>query len=138
MNANELLNLRQGRPIKILVVDDEENIRNIFRDFCNTVPLFEVTTVGGGAEALEQIKKQDFDMVTMDLIMPEISGLETIEYLKREKPHLPVIIVTGNATDFLIEEAGRMGGCRVMHKPVGIDQFLNELMELAEQKCCSD
>jgi len=45
------------------------------------------------------------------------------------------LIITGNATDNLIHQAGRLGGCRVMLKPVEIEKFLQELIELAEDKC---
>jgi len=137
MNIDEqqILDRRNGIPFHILIVDDEENVRNVFRDFCMTSPLFKVVTASGGQEAIELTDRNDFDIVTMDLIMPEVSGLEAIETIKKQKPHLPMVIITGNATDKLIHQAGRLGGCRVMHKPVGVEQFLRELIELAEEKC---
>ena len=133
--AEKLLRRRNGQPINILIVDDEDRVRDVFRDFCLSSPLFAVNTASGGQEAIELIEANEYDIVTIDLVMPEISGLEAIEKIKRKKPHLPVVIVTGNATDSLIEQAGQLGGCRVMHKPVGIDEFIDELVELAEQKC---
>jgi two-component system chemotaxis response regulator CheY len=135
MNEQQLLEKRDGRPFNILIVDDEENVRNVFRDFCLSSPLFTVTTAAGGQEAIQLADQNDFDIVTMDLVMPEVSGLEAIETIKKQKPHLPMMIVTGNATDNLIHQAGRLGGCRVLLKPVGIEKFLQELIELAEDKC---
>ncbi len=134
-NENNLLEKRSGKPFNILIVDDEENVRNVFRDFCLSSPLFKVTTASGGQEAIELAEENEFDIVTMDLVMPEVSGLEAIETIKKQQPHLPMVIVTGNATDNLIHQAGRLGGCRVMLKPVGIEQFLREMLELAEEKC---
>ncbi len=134
MKAHDLMRKRNGRPLRILVVDDEENVRNVFRDFCRSSPLFDVVTAQGGHEAIELIEKEKFDIVTIDLVMPEVSGLEAIEAIKARKPHLPMVIVTGNATDNLILKAGQLGGCRVLHKPVGIDEFLDELIDLAEEK----
>jgi two-component system chemotaxis response regulator CheY len=134
MRVHDLIRKRNGRPLRILVVDDEENVRNVFRDFCWSSPLFDVATVQGGREAIELIEKENFDIVTIDLVMPEVSGLEAIEAIKGRKPHLPMVIVTGNATDNLILKAGQLGGCRVLHKPVGIDEFLDELIDLAEEK----
>jgi DNA-binding NtrC family response regulator len=137
MNSFEqqILDKRNGQPLHILIVDDEENVRNVFRDFCMSSPLFKVVTASGGQEAIDLADRDDFDIVTMDLIMPEVSGLEAMEAIKKQKPHLPMVIITGNATDNLIRQAGQIGGCRVMHKPVGIDQFLRELVELADEKC---
>jgi DNA-binding NarL/FixJ family response regulator len=134
INTEALLEKRKGKPFQILIVDDEENVRNVFRDFCMTSPLFDVVTASGGQHAIELALNNDVDIVTMDLIMPEVSGLEAMEAIKREKPHLPMVIVTGNATDNLIRQAGQLGGCRVMLKPVTIDQFLHELIELADEK----
>jgi DNA-binding NtrC family response regulator len=135
MTAEELLSRRQGRPLKVLIVDDEEHIRNVLRDFCLSSPLFSVTTAAGGEEAIKVVEKDDFDLVTIDLVMPEVSGIDAIEIIRRQKPHLPVVIVTGNATERLIAEAGRFGGCRVLRKPVGIEQFLDELVDIAGDKC---
>ncbi len=131
---NDLISKRGGKPLSVLIIDDEANIRDVFRDFCNTSPHFEVTTAPGGQEALELVEKKNFDIVTVDLVMPDMSGLEAIAAIKRQKPHLPVVIVTGNATDSLVREAGRLGGCRVLHKPVGIDRFIHELIDLAQEK----
>lgn len=132
----DLLKKRNGHPIEILIVDDEDSVRNVFQGFCNSSPLFSVTTAEGGAEAIELVEKSRFDIVTIDLVMPDVSGLEAIEAIKARHPHLPMVIITGNATDGLVEQAGRLGGCRVMHKPVGIEQFVRELMDLADEKCC--
>ena len=130
----DLIRKRGGKPLSVLIIDDEANIRDVFRDFCTTSPHFVVTTAPGGREALDLVEKRDFDIVTVDLVMPEMSGLEAIAAIKRQKPHLPVVIVTGNATESLVREAGRLGGCRVLRKPVGIDNFLHELIDLAQEK----
>ncbi len=135
VNEQQLLESRNGKPYQILIVDDEEDVRNVFRDFCMSSPLFSVTTASGGQEAIDLTDRNDFDIVTMDLVMPEVSGLEAIETIKKQKPHLPMVVITGNATDNLIQQAGCMGGCRVMLKPVGIEEFLQELTELAKEKC---
>ncbi len=134
-SVEQLIEKRNGRPLNVLIVDDEDNVRDVFRDFCQSSSLFNVSTAENGNDAIEIALSEDIDIVTIDLVMPEISGIETIRQLKRNKPHLPVIIVTGNATDSLIEQAGQMGGCRVLLKPVGIDDFLAELVEVAEEKC---
>ncbi len=134
IDSQTLLKKRNGKPFQILIVDDEENVRNVFRDFCLSSPMFNVMTASGGQQAIDMALANEIDIITMDLVMPEISGLEAMETIKREKPHLPMVIVTGNATENLIRQAGRLGGCRVMLKPVTIDQFLQELIDLAGEK----
>ena len=129
-----LIRKRGGKPLSVLIIDDEPGVRDVFREFCQSSAHFQVMTATGGLEAIDLVARHDFDIVTMDLVMPEMSGLEAIETIKRQKPHLPVVIVTGNATDALVREAGRLGGCRVLKKPVGIHQFLHELADLAQEK----
>ncbi|MEE9442114.1 MAG: response regulator [candidate division Zixibacteria bacterium] len=131
----KLIDKRAGEPINILIVDDEESVRNVFVDFCKTSPLFNVDAASGGMEAIEKVKNTNYDIVTLDLVMPEISGLDAIENIKKSRPHLPIVIVTGNATEELIRQAGTMGGCRVLRKPVNLDDFIAELADLAIEKC---
>jgi two-component system nitrogen regulation response regulator NtrX len=59
--------------------------------------------------------------------MPEISGLEALREIKKASPRVPVMVITGNATDKVINEAGLLGACKVMYKPVILDEFLKEL-----------
>jgi DNA-binding NtrC family response regulator len=132
MSANDMSNLIQavaqrGEPFKILVVDDEMWVREVFRDFCKVTNAFDVELARDGAEALDKIKGGRFDLVTLDLIMPEMSGLEVLSAIKDVSPHLPVMIITGNATEKLVNQAGVLGACRVMYKPVALDHFINEI-----------
>jgi DNA-binding NtrC family response regulator len=117
----------RGRPFNILIVDDEPWVREVFRDFCNLTDAFKVEMAEGGAEAVDMAKNGDFDLITLDLIMPEMSGLDALTEIKRAAPRVPVMIITGNATDKLVNRAGVLGACKVMYKPIQLDDFLNEL-----------
>ncbi len=117
----------RGRPFKILIVDDERYVREVFRDYCNLTNAFEIDLALDGTEAIQQVQKIPYDLVTMDLVMPELSGLDALVEIKKVAPQLPVIIITGNATDKLIREAGVMGACRVLYKPVMLEDFMHEI-----------
>jgi CheY-like chemotaxis protein len=117
----------RGRPYRILIVDDEPWIREVFHDFCSLTDAFSIEMAGGGAEAVEKVKRHDYDLVTLDLIMPEMSGLDALTEIKRAQPKVPVMVITGNATDKLVNRAGVLGACKVMYKPVQLDQFITEL-----------
>ena len=117
----------RGEPFRVLIVDDEKWVREVFRDFCNVTEAFEVELADSGAEALEKIQAVRYDLVTVDLIMPEMSGLEVLSAIKRVRPKVPVMVITGNATDKLIHEAGLLGACRVMYKPLMLEDFLAEV-----------
>lgn len=117
----------RGRPYRILIVDDEQWVREVFRDFCALTDAFEVEMAGDGLEAIEKVKTTTYDLVTLDLIMPEMSGLEALAEIKRASPKVPIMVITGNATDKLVDQAGVMGACRVMYKPIQLDDFIAEV-----------
>lgn len=118
---------KRGQPFRILIVDDEPWVREVFSDFCGLTDAFEVELAADGFEAVEMVKKSSFDLVTLDLIMPEMSGLEALAEIKRTSPKMPIMIITGNATDKLVDQAGVMGACRVMYKPIQLDDFIAEV-----------
>jgi DNA-binding NtrC family response regulator len=117
----------RGHPYRILIVDDEPWIREVFSDFCGLTDALEVEMAADGLQAIEMVKKSKFDLVTLDLIMPEISGLDALTEIKKAAPKMPIMIITGNATDKLVHKAGVMGACRVMYKPIQLDDFIAEV-----------
>jgi len=78
---------------KILVVDDEENIRQLYKEEFEERG-YEVTTVADGTQALAAFDTQKFDLVTLDMRMPDIDGIETLRKMKEKNSTLPVIICT--------------------------------------------
>lgn len=118
---------QRGRPFRVLIIDDEKWVREVFHDFCRITDAFEVELADSGADALEKVKCNSYDLITLDLIMPEMSGLEVLTAVKGVLPQVPVVVVTGNATDKLVRKAGMLGACRVMYKPVMLEHFISEL-----------
>ncbi len=78
---------------KILVVDDEENIRELYKVEFEDMG-YEVTTAPDGVQALAEIGKTQFDLVTLDMQMPDMDGIETLRKMKEKDSTLPVIICT--------------------------------------------
>jgi len=117
----------RGHPYRILIVDDEQWIREVFRDFCSLTDAFEVELAADGQEALAMLRENNYDLVTMDLIMPEMSGLEALAEIKRASPRVPIMVITGNATDKVVTQAGVLGACRVMYKPIQLEDFVAEV-----------
>jgi DNA-binding response OmpR family regulator len=78
---------------KILVVDDEENIRQLYKEEFEEMG-YEVTTVADGIQALAAFDTKKFDLVTLDMRMPDIDGIETLRKMKEKNSTLPVIICT--------------------------------------------
>ena len=118
---------QRGTPFKILVVDDEQWVRDVFKDFCEVTDAFEVDLAADGTQAIQMVNDKRYDLVTLDLIMPEASGMEALTEIKRTYPQLPIVVITGNATEKLVTEAGVLGACKVMYKPLQLEHFVTEI-----------
>ncbi|MBI5266657.1 MAG: response regulator [candidate division Zixibacteria bacterium] len=117
----------RGRAFRVLIVDDETWVRDVFRDFCRLTNAFEIDLADSGSEAIAKAEQTAYDLITMDLIMPEVSGLDALIQIKQNSPRVPVMVITGNATDRLVKEAGVQGACRVLYKPIMLDEFIAEV-----------
>jgi len=129
----EDMSRQMGRAFKVLIVDDEPRVRDIFKEFCELTDSVDVDLAENGRDALDKVKNTDYDLVTMDLIMPEMAGIEAVAKIREFKPYLPVIVITGNATDRLVTKAGVEGASSLMYKPVMLDNFMEELSSILEK-----
>jgi CheY-like chemotaxis protein len=83
--------------LKVLVADDEEDIREVMEDRLNSWGL-NVVGVTTGAEALRRITSEKFDAVLLDVKMPEMTGIEVLESVRRRNSDLPIIIITSSTS----------------------------------------
>ena len=114
---------------KILVVEDEELIRNIFHQSLENWG-YRVEAVSNGKEALEWIRKQDFDIVITDLNMPLMDGMTLLREIKFNWPYIEVIVVTGYGTIESAIEAMKIGAFDFILKPVNFD-----MVKITIRKC---
>ena len=106
----------EGVKARILVIDDDELIRSLFKDTLDKYG-HTVVTASTGAEGLDYIKRWDFDLVFLDLKLPEIDGAQLLRELRSAKPRLPVMIITGYPGSEMMERAFKEGPFGVMDKP---------------------
>jgi CheY-like chemotaxis protein len=98
--------MEQARDKTILVVDDEPDVREYLKTVLEDAE-FKVVTAGDGVEALEMIRREKPDFISLDLIMPRKSGHKLLYELKKDKDlsRIPVLIVTAHARDELGKES---------------------------------
>ncbi|MCU0538472.1 MAG: response regulator [Desulfobacterales bacterium] len=114
---------------KLLVVDDEEKVRiYLARLLVNRG--YQVETAADGASALEKLTHQEFDVVLLDIIMPGMGGMEVLPQLKKLKPKVQVIMLTGNASVTIGVESIKRGAFDYLLKPVDLER-LNECLTQA-------
>jgi DNA-binding response OmpR family regulator len=79
--------------MRILVVDDDVHILKLYKVELEEEG-YEVVTAGTGKEAMEIFEKEDFDLVTLDILMPDIDGISLLRKMKEKKPRMPIIMST--------------------------------------------
>jgi CheY-like chemotaxis protein len=88
--------------IKILVVDDEPEIRQMVVDFLRDVEGYTVTDASGGPEALDVLGKEPFDLVLSDINMPGMKGFDLLKLVRQKYPHIKRVLITAyNVEDYL-------------------------------------
>ncbi len=116
---------------KILLVDDEADFRDIMAKFF-TRRKVEYAAAGSCLEALDLLEQDDFDVVIMDVTMPGLDGLKCMAEMKKIRPHLQVIILTGHASPNAGIVGIRQGAFDYCLKPIDFEELLEKIV-LARQ-----
>ena len=105
---------------KVLVIDDEriviDSVTKILKE-----ERIDVEATLSGRQGLEMALKKDYDLVLTDLRMPDIGGMRVLRDLKRAKPNLPVVMITGYATVPSAVQAMKLGAAEILEKPFSPD-----------------
>jgi two-component system chemotaxis response regulator CheY len=113
------------RSLKLLIVDDSNIMRRRIERSQQFEELEVVGTAGNGIEALEMFHKTDPDVVTMDLTMPQMDGIECISKLVQLKPAVRILVISALADKATAVEAMERGANGFLNKPF-TDRQLNE------------
>ncbi|MCK5164381.1 MAG: response regulator [Desulfobacula sp.] len=117
----------------VLLVDDEERILTVGREICKALG-YSVITAASGKEGLKIYKerKDKINLVILDMIMPEMNGLETFLKLKKLNPNIKVLLSTGYSIDEKAQEMLRQGCKGYILKPYSVIDFSHKLREILE------
>jgi DNA-binding NtrC family response regulator len=112
-------------PKNVLIVDDEEDLRELFSQVVSFSG-FKTKTASGGKEALKLAKENQFDAVLSDIRMPKGDGAELLKELKKIYPNLPIYIMSGY-NDYTTDELLKLGAEKVYSKPFNYEDFIFDL-----------
>jgi two-component system response regulator (stage 0 sporulation protein F) len=93
---------------------------------------YEIFTAQDGEEALEVLKKRKIDLITLDLNMPKLSGIETLREIRKIDGEVPVVIITGYGTQKDEEEARQYGVTDFISKPFNIKNIISVIDRILE------
>ena len=112
---------------KILIVDDNDMMRTLLRGILRSESYEIIGEAKNGAIALDVIAKNKPDIVFLDVIMPEMDGLETLQNIKSNYPEIVVVMITGNPSKENVEESIQGGASGFIIKPFNSAKVLDTL-----------
>jgi len=118
---------------KVLLVDDEVDFAAVIAERMRSRG-FEVDVVHSGPDGLEQIKGKDYDAIVLDMAMPGMDGLETMQHMLKHDERLQIIILTGYGSIEKGVEAVKLGASDFLEKPADIDKLAGKVSEAAEKR----
>jgi len=105
-----------------LVVDDDANIRELLARALASIG-WRSMVAEEGQLALDQLQRQQFDLIFLDLLMPGMNGTETFRQIRKLDPEANVVIITGYPDSALMAEALQVGPFAVMRKPFSLEEL---------------
>jgi two-component system, OmpR family, response regulator len=118
---------------KILFVDDEQDFLETIIKRLKTRGIA-ATGVESGYKALEFLDNQDVDVIILDVKMPGMDGIETLREIKKKKPQIEVIMLTGHASVESGIQGMQLGAFDYVMKPVALDELLEKIRQAYDRK----
>jgi two-component system chemotaxis response regulator CheY len=120
---------------EVLVVDDSKVMRDMVVACLRPYPGLAFTHASSGLEAIERLSLKPYDLIILDLNMPDIGGIEVVEFVRGQDTlrHLPIVIVTTRGDEASRARALQAGANRFMTKPFTPEAILTEVKALLER-----
>ena len=115
-------------PIKLLLVDDNPEIIDVISEFLSFAGFF-ITPCQNGAEAINLLESSDFDVMVTDLQMPYLSGIELLDWMQANCPHVPVGVISGDLT-VCEEDLREKGASFFLEKPFDLKLLVDEIHKI--------
>ena len=116
------------QPIKILLVDDEICYVNVLSNRLSKRNIF-ATKAYSGTEALQALRKDDFDVVILDLKLEDMDGIEVLKILKKMAPETSVIMLTGHGSEEAARDGILAGAYDYLMKPCELNELIGKIRQ---------
>jgi DNA-binding NtrC family response regulator len=120
---------------KILIIEDEAAIRRVLvKILSEENDTYQVDEAEDGAAGLEKIKNNDYDLVLCDIKMPKLDGVEVLEEVKKIKPEIPMVMISGHGDMETAIHTMRLGAFDYISKPPDLNRLLNTVRNALDKK----
>lgn len=120
---------------KILIIEDEAAIRRVLNKILSEESdTYQVEEAEDGLQGIEKIKNDDYDLVLCDIKMPKMDGVEVLEAVKKIKPEIPMVMITGHGDLETAVNTMRLGAFDYISKPPDLNRLLNTVRNALDRK----
>jgi two-component system nitrogen regulation response regulator NtrX len=120
---------------KILIIEDEAAIRRVLTKILSEESdTYIVEDAEDGVQGLEKIKNNDYDLVLCDIKMPKMDGVEVLEAVKKIKPEIPMVMISGHGDMETAIQTMRLGAFDYISKPPDLNRLLNTVRNALDKK----
>ena len=120
---------------KILIIEDEAAIRRVLSKILSEEnDSYQVEDAEDGLQGLEKIKNNDYDLVLCDIKMPKMDGVEVLEAVKKIKPEIPMVMISGHGDMETAIQTMRLGAFDYISKPPDLNRLLNTVRNALDRK----
>lgn len=120
---------------KILIIEDEAAIRRVLAKILSEESdTYVVEDAEDGIQGLEKIKNNDYDLVLCDIKMPKMDGVEVLEEVKKIKPEIPMVMISGHGDMETAIQTMRLGAFDYISKPPDLNRLLNTVRNALDKK----
>jgi two-component system nitrogen regulation response regulator NtrX len=120
---------------KILIIEDEAAIRRVLTKILTEEnDTYKVEEAEDGQQGLEKIKNDDYDLVLCDIKMPKMDGVEVLEAVKKIKPEIPMVMISGHGDLETAINTMRLGAFDYISKPPDLNRLLNTVRNALDRK----
>ena len=119
--------------IKLLLVDDEVGFVDVLSKRLSKRNMT-VTAAYSGTEAIQTLRKQDFDVAVLDLKLEDMDGIEILKIFKKLVPAMPVIMLTGHGSEQAAREGVASGAFDYLTKPSDLEDLVAKIMQAVKQE----
>ncbi len=120
---------------RILIIEDEASIRRVLNKILSEEnDAYQVDDAEDGLIGLEKIKNNDYDLVLCDIKMPKMDGVEVLEAVKKIKPEIPMVMISGHGDMETAIQTMRLGAFDYISKPPDLNRLLNTVRNALDKK----
>jgi DNA-binding NtrC family response regulator len=116
------------RAIRLLLVDDEAGYVNVLANRLSRRG-FQVRKTYGGTEAIQVLRKEDFDVGLLDLKMEDMDGIEVLKIFRKMAPEMTIIMLTGHGSERAAQEGVALGAFDYLTKPCDLEELVAKIRE---------